>query len=171
MHAVEKKTDLSDGQFFKHCPCPLTKIPLHHCPYPPAWDFRLCPVSVDNQSLEFCGTNKHQQLKDKFVHSYAILHPALSVRRSVGPSHFTFFGFLRFLALPLLPKQSGDLNYGPCPPARDWGSRVSGLVFFIRDQFIRDMRFAKILRTKSENAQAEIQLWPFSKTILYKFFI
>ena len=34
-----------------------------------------------------------------------------------------------FLALLLLPKCSADLNYGPCPPARDWGSRVSGLVF------------------------------------------
>ena len=24
---------------------------------------------------------------------------------------------------------SSDLKYGPCPPARDFGSRVSGLVF------------------------------------------
>ena len=29
----------------------------------------------------------------------------------------------------LLPKWSGDLKYGPCPPARDFGSRVSRLVF------------------------------------------
>merc|ERR1712148_158008 len=64
-------------------------------------------------------------------------HPALSVRRSVGPSvrrsvgpsHFTFSAFMGFLAIPLLPKCSTDLEYGPCPPARDWGSRVSGLVF------------------------------------------
>ena len=67
------------------------------------------------------------------VACYATLHPALSVRPSVGPSvrpsHFTFFGFLRFLASLLLPKWWSDLNYGPCPPARDWGSRVSGLVF------------------------------------------
>ena len=28
----------------------------------------------------------------------------------------------------LLPKWSSDLKYGPCPPARDFGSRVSGLV-------------------------------------------
>merc|ERR1712105_153220 len=27
-----------------------------------------------------------------------------------------------------LPKCSAGLNHGPCPPARDWGSRVSGLV-------------------------------------------
>ena len=51
-----------------------------------------------------------------------------SVRRSVGPSHFTFSAFMGFLAIPLLPKYSTDLKYGPCPPARDWGSRVSGLV-------------------------------------------
>jgi len=53
----------------------------------------------------------------------------LSVHPSIRPSHFTFFGFLRFLALLLLPKKSGDLNYGPCPPARDWSSHVSSLVW------------------------------------------
>ena len=53
-----------------------------------------------------------------------------SVRRSVGPSHFTFSALMGVLALLLLPKCSIDLNYGPCPPARDWGSRVSGLVLF-----------------------------------------
>ena len=72
------------------------------------------------------------------VACYATLHPALSVRPSVrrsavgpsvGPSHFTFSAFMGFLAIPLLPKYSTDLKYGPCPPARDWGSRVSGLVF------------------------------------------
>ena len=71
---------------------------------------------------------------DFLVACYATLQPALSVRpsvrRSVGPSHFTFFGFLRFLASLLLPKWWSDLNYGPCPPARDWGSRVSGLVSY-----------------------------------------
>ena len=30
------------------------------------------------------------------------------------------------------PKWSSDLKYGPCPPARDLGSRVSGSVFFCR---------------------------------------
>ena len=52
--------------------------------------------------------------------------------RFVGPSvrhTLLFFVFLGFLASLLLPKWSGNLNYGPCPPARDWGSRVSGLVF------------------------------------------
>ena len=52
-----------------------------------------------------------------------------SIRPSICPSHFTFLAFMGFLAIPLLPKCSTDLKYGPCPPARDWGSRVSGLVF------------------------------------------
>ena len=53
-----------------------------------------------------------------------------STPRFVGPSvrHTSFSGFLRFMASPLMPKWSSDLKYGPCPPARDWGSRVSGLV-------------------------------------------
>ena len=57
------------------------------------------------------------------VACYATLKPALSVRRSVGPSvgpsHFTFSASMGFLAFLLLPKCSTDLNYGPCPPARD----------------------------------------------------
>ena len=70
------------------------------------------------------------------VACYATLHPALSVcllsihpsvRPSVYPSYY-FFKFLRSLASLLLPKWSSDLKYCPCPPARDWGSRVSGLV-------------------------------------------
>ena len=59
------------------------------------------------------------------------------VRPSVGPSHFTFSAFFSFLALPLLPKCSGDLKYGPCPPARDWDSRVSGLVNNMTKLFFR----------------------------------
>merc|ERR1712074_99662 len=47
----------------------------------------------------------------------------------VGLSHLTFSTLMGFLAIPLLPKCSTDLEYGPCPPARDWGSHVSGLVF------------------------------------------
>ena len=63
------------------------------------------------------------------VACYAILHSALSVRPLVRLSHFTFSAFKVFLAIPLLPKCSTDLKNGPCPPARDWGSRVSGLVY------------------------------------------
>ena len=40
-----------------------------------------------------------------------------------------------FLAMLLLPKCSTIRKYGPCPPARDWGSRVSGLVFFCHLSF------------------------------------
>ena len=48
---------------------------------------------------------------------------------SVGWSHFTFFYDFISLTSLLLPKWSSDLKYGPCPPARDFGSRVSGLVY------------------------------------------
>ena len=46
----------------------------------------------------------------------------------------------------LLPKWSGDLKYGPCPPARDFGSRVSGLVMIARlttSSLIRVVAFSK----------------------------
>ena len=48
-----------------------------------------------------------------FVGSYVYPSVCLSVR----PSHFTFFGFLRFLSSLLLPKWSSDLKYSSCPPA------------------------------------------------------
>ena len=48
---------------------------------------------------------------------------------SVGRSHFTFFYDFFSLTSQLLPKWSSDLKYGPCPPTRDFGSCVSGLVF------------------------------------------
>ena len=75
------------------------------------------------------------------VACYATLHPALSVGQSVcwsvGRSvtfyFFYFFYEFYFWTSLLLPKWSGDLKYGPCPPARDFGSRVSGLVFFQSD--------------------------------------
>ena len=40
---------------------------------------------------------------------------------------YFFYDFISLTSL-LLPKWSGDLKYGPCPPARDFGSRVSSLV-------------------------------------------
>ena len=43
-------------------------------------------------------------------------------------SRFTFFCDFYFLTSLLLPKWSSDLKYGPCPPAPDFGSRVSGTV-------------------------------------------
>ena len=70
---------------------------------------------------------------------HATLHPALSVGLSVCLSvgwsvtfyffyQFYFFYDFYFWTSLLLPKWSSDLKYGPCPPARDFGSRVSGLV-------------------------------------------
>ena len=32
-------------------------------------------------------------------------------------------------------ESSSDIKYGPCPPARDWDSRVSGLVFRQTENF------------------------------------
>ena len=50
-----------------------------------------------------------------------------SVRRTLLFWVFAVFGFTA-------PAQINcDLNYSPCPPARDWGSRVSGLVHIICD--------------------------------------
>ena len=48
----------------------------------------------------------------------------LLVGRSVTLYSFMFFSVTSLL----LPKWSSDLKYGPCPPARDFGSRVSCLV-------------------------------------------
>ena len=63
-----------------------------------------------------------------FSRVHATLQTALSVGRSVGRSHFTFFYDFISLTSLLLPKWSDDLKNGPCPPARNFGSRVSGLV-------------------------------------------
>ena len=68
-----------------------------------------------------------------FFASYSTLHPALSigstVRPSIGP-HFTFSAFLSVLSSLLLSKCPSDLlQHHPCPPARNYGCRVSGLVF------------------------------------------
>ena len=54
---------------------------------------------------------------------YNLLCP--SVGRSV--SLVLLHDFISLTSL-LLPKWSIDLKYGPCPPARDFGSRVCGLV-------------------------------------------
>ena len=72
-----------------------------------------------------------------FIHSFLVACTRLCnplcplVGRSVGWSVtlYFFYDFYFWTSL-LLPKWSSDLKYGPCPPARDFGSRVSGLVFF-----------------------------------------
>ena len=54
-----------------------------------------------------------------------------SVGWSVGPL-FTFLAFLSFLSLRLLPRCPSDLlQHYSCPPTRDLGSRVFGLVLNI----------------------------------------
>ena len=76
--------------------------------------------------LQLCSDRSHF-----FSRVQAILQPALSVGRLIGRS-VTLYFFYDFISLTslLLPKWSGDLKYGPCPPARDFGSRVSGFVSF-----------------------------------------
>ena len=62
-----------------------------------------------------------------------VLRDYTPLSRSVGWSvPFSIFSvFLSLLSLPLLPICSGGLlQHCSCPPARDWGSRVSGLVQF-----------------------------------------
>ena len=73
------------------------------------------------------------------VACYATLHPAMLVHWLVLflvnwlvsqlVPFFIFLAFLSFLSLLLLPKCFSDLFlHCSCPPARDQGSRVSGLV-------------------------------------------
>ena len=63
-----------------------------------------------------------------FSRVHATLQPALSIGRSGG----LILLFLWFFFTPLLlPKWASDLKYSPCPPARAFGSRVSGLVFIL----------------------------------------
>ena len=52
-----------------------------------------------------------------------------SIGLSVCRSHFTSFMFLDFCPHCSCPNaQIRPLKYDPCPPARNWGSRVFGLV-------------------------------------------
>ena len=68
-----------------------------------------------------------------------------SVGRSVGPL-FTFSVFLSFLSIQLLPRRQSDLlQHCSCPPARDQGSRVSGLVHFAFQQIF--LFFSRFLVT------------------------
>ena len=73
-----------------------------------------------------------------FSRVHATPQPALSVGWSVGRlvgwsvgwsvTLTCFFNFISWTSL-LLPTLSSDLKYGPCPPARDFCSRVSGLIY------------------------------------------
>ena len=65
------------------------------------------------------------------VACYATLHPALSIRPSIGRlvTFYFFYDFYFFTSL-LLPKWSSDLKYGSCPPACDWSSLVDFQIGF-----------------------------------------
>ena len=66
------------------------------------------------------------------LHNYTTCFVSPSIHLSVGPSYFTFFGFLPSLASLFLPKWLMDLKYHPCPPKCDWSSCVPGLVYVVR---------------------------------------
>ena len=74
-----------------------------------------------------------------FNHVNATLQPILSIHPSVGclvsRSRRTLFYDLISLTTLQLLKWSSDLKYGPCPLARDFGSRVSGLVY-VKDSLV-----------------------------------
>ena len=80
-----------------------------------------------NRSLSFFVPTNHFCPLPVFSCVHPTLQPAWSVGQSVGRSHFTFFYDFFSLTSLLLPTWCGDLKYGQ--PARDFGSRVSGLVF------------------------------------------
>ena len=83
------------------------------------------PLSADDEHSLRC-------VKDFLVACTRLYNPLCpSVGWLVGWS-VTLYFFYDFISLTslLLPKWSNDLQYGPCPPARDFGNRVSGLVFF-----------------------------------------
>ena len=79
-----------------------------------------------------------------FVQSNATLQLVCPlVGPSVNPSiRFYSWYFLRFLASLFPPKFSSDLKYGPCTLARDWGSRVSGLVHSFQSAPYSDLPLA-----------------------------
>ena len=68
-----------------------------------------------------------KSLSFEFLVAYTRLYTPLCP--SVGRTHLTFFYVSYSVMSLLLRKWSSDLKYGPCPPARDFGSRVSSLVF------------------------------------------
>ena len=84
------------------------------------------------------------------------LQPTLSVGRSVGPSHFTFFYDFISLTSLLLPKWSSDLKYGPCPPARNFGSRVSGLVLISLGQSMNETADAVVERVLQKHPSTSV---------------
>ena len=93
------------------------------------WMAELSPPIKKRQPADFIViTSFSRVLRDSTPHFVRRL-----VCWSVG--HTLLFHDFYFLTSLLLPKWSSDLKYGPCPPARDFGSRVSGLVFWAKLHF------------------------------------
>ena len=130
---------------------------IYHPIVPSRWDDgRDLEIDVTRDNKR--KINSRTQNDNKVATSYAAGGPALSlialvfsrvqrdsttrfVRPSNGPdrptetalrTHILLFYDFYFFTSMLLPKWSSDLKYGPFPPARYWGSRVSGLVFLLR---------------------------------------
>ena len=61
----------------------------------------------------------------------------LSIGWLVNGHTLLLYDFYSLTAL-LRPERFNDLRYGPCPPARDWGSRVSGILFFLCQELRSD---------------------------------
>ena len=96
---------------------------------------------------------RHCSLNHVFLVACTQLYNPLcpSVHPSVGwlvgrlVTLYFFYDFY-FRTSLLLPKWSNDLKYGPCPPARDFGSRVSGLVVSLSQSLCLSIK--KLLKSK-----------------------
>ena len=99
--------------------------------------------------VELQRNEKNLECVKVFSRVHTTLHPALSVGRLV--TLYFFYDFY-FWTLLLQPKWSNDLKYGPCPPARDFGSRVSDLVVPIR---AANRRRKKVVNAARENERGK----------------
>ena len=95
------------------------------------WAYRSCPDALMTLSST---APAHPHATRVAVYPALFSHVLRSILPSVRPSHLIFLAFMFFWGMLLLSKCSTDLKYGPCPPGRDWGSRVSGLLRCDRDQ-------------------------------------
>ena len=98
-----------------------------------------------------------------YLHFYVGPSVGPSVGRLVGPSvgplstfftRSTFSAFFSFLSLLLLPKCSSDLlQHCSCPPAHDWGIRVSSLAFF------NNLIILRTILSRSRRRRLQIWIW------------
>ena len=112
--------------------CCLVRLVYHSghfvCPYVcPSVHSKVCLLVQSNAKRVLrCNRFFFLAMDDSFLQflfaCYATLHPALLVRRSVRPSHFTFSASLGFLAMLLLP--NAPLT-SIIPPAHPHATRVA----------------------------------------------